>query len=111
MRKSRQSLGYILAILILLLVILLAYSMADANEIDTNEIYLPLVRKSFVSQSINPIGNCFPGEHCFIVWPSWDSEKYCDGGRYTLWFCYLETEPGNREYHHEHMTCDSSVTP
>ena len=53
---------------------------------------------------------CYPGEHCYVWW-EFESEEYCDGGVYTLRFCYLPADPDNREFHHVHATCDSSIVP
>ena len=53
---------------------------------------------------------CYTGEHCYVWW-EFESEEYCDGGTYTLRFCYLPADPGNREFQHFHATCDSSIVP
>lgn len=58
---------------------------------------------------VPPSDDCYPDEHCFIWW-EFESKKYCDGGWYTLNFCYLPSDPGNRKFHHYHATCDSSIT-
>ncbi len=89
MRKSRQSLGWIFAILVILLAILLAYSMADASAINIGE---------------------HPGEHCYEWWTDGDS-IYCDGGKYTLNFCYLPEDRFNNDFWRFYATCDSNIVP
>ena len=70
-------------------------------------VVLTLLLSSFLgSGSVN---DCYPNEYCFVQW-EFASDAYCDGGWYGLEFCYLPSDPGNREFHHYHATCDSSIS-
>lgn len=90
MNKNRKALGWVFVIVAIVVLALLIYSAGDASGSDIND--------------------CYPGEHCYVVWPPWESE-HCNGGIYTLWFCYLPKDPYNGDFWHYHATCDSSIVP
>lgn len=72
-------------------------------------VILTLLFSSFLG-AVPPSDECFPNEYCY-TWFQFESELYCDGGIYTLNFCYLPEDPGNREFQHFHATCSSGIIP
>lgn len=91
MTDERKALCWLFVIVAVVVLALLLHSAGNASEID--------------------VGECYTGEYCYVLWPPWPSEKYCDGGLYTLWSCYLPDDPFNPEFWHYHATCDSPIIP
>ncbi len=90
MTSGRKSLCWLFVIVVVVVLSLLFYFDGDASAINIDEHY--------------------SGEHCYVWWVD-ESSIYCDGGKYTLNFCYLPEDPYNNDFWHFYATCDSNIVP
>lgn len=94
MNTGRKALGWVFVIVAVVALLLLLYFDVDASEIGGQWDF-----------------DCYPGEYCFEWYEPWYSDVHCNGGLYTLWFCYLLEDIHDASYWHFHETCTSSIIP